>query len=294
MNDKQKRGPGRPRKPRTETPEARERRIAHLRPFTAGHATPAAHTPAEYETLIAACADEFPAYFFPGKSPDEAAERLEDPQTLRGLLLYIHQHVFKPGATLWGSNIDYNDTMLLDFIFAQYLLLCARYSQIPNIGNYCIMTGITEQIITDWKTGKTRNNTATNRYSYSDTMLYSTNNNIYDSTIYSADNNINSVNDIISPSNDNQMKGYNKLTHQLLVDKWINICRTALEDQTGKKNSVGSMFLLKAVHGYRDSAPVQIEIAQAAPRESAQAIAARYADEERPQLPGNSDNLTDN
>ena len=289
MNDEKKRGPGRPRKPRTETPEARERRIAQLTAtqYKPGHATPAAHTPAEYETLIAACADEFPGYFFPGKSPEEAAERLEDPQTFRGLLLYIHQHVFKPGSTLWGSNIDYNDTMLLDFIFAQYLLLCARYSQIPNIGNYCIMTGITEQIITDWKTGKTRNNTATNNYSYDDTMFYSDGNNI----IY---NTIDSVNDTILHGNDNQIMQYNKLTHKLLIEKWIYICRTALEDQTGRKNSVGSMFLLKAVHGYRDSAPVQVEISQAAPRESAQAIAAKYADAERPQLPGSSDNLTDN
>ena len=91
-----------------------------------------------------------------------------------------------------------------------------------------------------------------------------------------------------------EKKNDNILNHSDMCKIWLDICRSALADQAGRKNSIGSIFLLKSVYQYRDSAPVQVEISQAAPRESAAQIAARYSDQERPHLPGNGDNLTDN
>lgn len=274
----------RQRKPRQLTPDGEKRQAATQ--FKPGHAAPAAYTPDVYESMIAAYAAEFPAYFFPNKTPEEAQERLEDPQTFRALLLYVHQHVFQAGPGSTNSNLDYNDTGLLYFIFQQYLLLCARYTQIPNVGNYCLLTGIDQNTFNCWMNGTSRRNTATNRYNYDNTIYYNTDsNNIYSDT----DNNSSSV---LYSWNENRTS--NIINHQELTKKILDICRTALEDQTGRKNSVGSMFLLKAVHGYRDSAPIQLEVSQAAPRESAAAIAAKYSDAERPQLPGNGTESTDN
>ena len=278
----------RQRKPRQLTPEGARRQAATQ--YKPGHAAPAAYTPQVYESMIAAYAAEFPGYFFPTKSPEEAQERLEDPQTFRALLLYIFKNVFQAGPGSTNSNLDYNDTGLLYFIFQQYLLLCARYTQIPNVGNYCMLTGIDQNTFNCWMNGTSRRNTATNKYNYNNTIFYSVDSN----NIYSDNDNIVNVLDNERNNNSGNNSGSNIMNHQDLTKKILDICRTALEDQTGRKNSVGSMFLLKAVHGYRDSAPIQLEVSQAAPRESAQAIAARYADQERPQLPGSGDNLTDN
>ena len=132
------RGPDKkPRKAPNLTDEQREQKRNNPALFKAGHSAPAVYTPEVYESMIAAYAADFIPYFFPGRTDAEAAAELEDPQTFRGLLVYIYQHVFMPAPGGWGSNIDYNDTGLLCFLFDQYLLLCARYKQIPTVDNYC-------------------------------------------------------------------------------------------------------------------------------------------------------------
>ena len=74
-----------------------------------------------------------------------------------------------------------------------------------------------------------------------------------------------------------------------MLKEWKHECEMNLQDHTMHDNSVGSMFLLKSVYGYSEQ-PQRIEIVQDSSTVDRVALMDKYKDQERPQLPDNSDN----
>lgn len=70
-----------------------------------------------------------------------------------------------------------------------------------------------------------------------------------------------------------------------LVRKWSNICESGLYSNVANHNSVGSMFLLKAVYGYQEQQTIRVETADTSPAMDSRQIAAGIA-EDLPLLPG--------
>lgn len=69
------------------------------------------------------------------------------------------------------------------------------------------------------------------------------------------------------------------------VKKWYDVCESALLGKAINESSIGSIFALKSSFGYRDNQTITIEQGQQIPHETAEQIAAKYADIERPELP---------
>lgn len=55
-----------------------------------------------------------------------------------------------------SSNLDYDDLGSLDRVWTIYTRLCGRYKQTPSLFEYCALTGISPDTLTDWQNGRLR------------------------------------------------------------------------------------------------------------------------------------------
>ena len=81
--------------------------------------------------------------------------------TFKGMLKYIYINLFKlrPGDIKYNNKncrVDYGDIELLNNIWDMYTALCYERLQKPTILNFCVMTGMCIDTITDWKNGISR------------------------------------------------------------------------------------------------------------------------------------------
>lgn len=81
--------------------------------------------------------------------------------TFKGMLKYIYINLFKlrPGDIKYNNKncrVDYGDIELLNNIWDMYTALCYERLQKPTILNFCVMTGISRDIINDWEHGNFR------------------------------------------------------------------------------------------------------------------------------------------
>lgn len=76
----------------------------------------------------------------------------------------------------------------------------------------------------------------------------------------------------------------NRETNQM-VKKWYDVCESALLGKAIGESSIGSIFALKAVFGYKEQQSIMIENQQQLAHETPEQIAAKYADIERPEKP---------
>ena len=78
-----------------------------------------------------------------------------------GMLNYIYQsklkYIISKSKNDKGINQYNNDYALLDDIFQSvYIYLCTRYDIVPSIIQFCVLTGISRETISDIKQGKYR------------------------------------------------------------------------------------------------------------------------------------------
>lgn len=71
--------------------------------------------------------------------------------------------------------------------------------------------------------------------------------------------------------------------------KWLSECESSLEDRAIESNSIGSIFALKAAHGWREAAPIVGEYIEERSHYTPEEIAAKYADSAPPKLPDLND-----
>lgn len=69
------------------------------------------------------------------------------------------------------------------------------------------------------------------------------------------------------------------------VQKWFEVCESALYNRAIEDNSIGAIFGLKANYGYRDSQVITVETPSQIPHETAEQIAAKYANAMLPEKP---------
>jgi hypothetical protein len=106
------------------------------------------------------------------------------------------------------------------------------------------------------------------------------------------DSNGNIINNILAWTNTHIGETYNKVLsykHMETVKKWKTECEQSLVRGATESNKVGCMFLLKAKHGYVETAPLPvanpIQVAQMTPEQ----IAQEYGQEDQaaiPEIPG--------
>lgn len=74
--------------------------------------------------------------------------------------------------------------------------------------------------------------------------------------------------------------------HCQTAKRWKSVCEAALADRAVMSNSIGSIFALKAAHGWRETAPIGAEeVVSSGATATPEQIAAKYADVVKPQLP---------
>lgn len=71
------------------------------------------------------------------------------------------------------------------------------------------------------------------------------------------------------------------------VKRWFKACESALYNRAIDTNSIGSIFALKANHGYQEAAQ-RLEVVPASAPASPEQIAEKYATAEKPKLLNNS------
>ena len=81
--------------------------------------------------------------------------------TFKGMLKYIYINLFKlrPGDIKYNNKncrVDYGDIELLNNIWDMYTALCYERLQKPTILNFCVMTGMCIDTLTDWRNGTSR------------------------------------------------------------------------------------------------------------------------------------------
>ena len=116
---------------------------------------------------------------------------------------------------LQGIKPVYKDIKLLDNIFDIYLSLVYKYkfNNRPSITEFSLFTGINRNTITSWNNGI--------------------------------------VDDYIINNTDHDKRKYITSDYSSAVQKWVYACEQSLVDGCGEY--VKEIFLLKAVHGMRDS-----------------------------------------
>ena len=74
--------------------------------------------------------------------------------------------------------------------------------------------------------------------------------------------------------------------HCQTAKRWKSVCEAALADRAIMSNSIGSIFALKAAHGWRETAPIGAEeIVSSGAQSTPEQIRQKYKDAERPRLP---------
>ena len=197
-------------------------------------------------------------------------ESLPDPSLIykvgpfRGLLKHISVNVFKADRILdkrTDRNIMFSDPIELDRLWDIFVSICYLYNQNISIDNFAMFIGVDYKLFQNWLNGTNRKD----------------------------DNNIDPciVDNITS---ENSVVLNNTSLYTSLVKKWINESRMNLEDHAMKENSVGSIFLLKALHGLAES-PQRIEIAASSEKVDRAALMDKYKGQELPEKPKLTDNI---
>ena len=75
-----------------------------------------------------------------------------------------------------------------------------------------------------------------------------------------------------------------KLTTQI-IKNWYDSCESSMVSSVANTNSIGCMFLLKAVYNYSDQAPIQLEVSQIEAHDTPEQIAARHKSAFIPEKP---------
>ena len=73
--------------------------------------------------------------------------------------------------------------------------------------------------------------------------------------------------------------------HCQTAKRWKSVCESALADRAIMSNSIGSIFALKAAHGWRETAPAAPEEYSFKAEQSPEQIRERYAGTTKPELP---------
>lgn len=76
-----------------------------------------------------------------------------------------------------------------------------------------------------------------------------------------------------------------RLDKTLTVKKWYTVCESGLLSKTINESSIGSMFALKALYGYRDNTTLTIESGNTQQHETAEQIAERHKNAQIPIKP---------
>ena len=69
------------------------------------------------------------------------------------------------------------------------------------------------------------------------------------------------------------------------VQKWFDICESALYNRAIEDNSIGAIFGLKAAYNWRDTQTITLETPSTIPHETAEQIAAKHANAILPEKP---------
>lgn len=84
---------------------------------------------------------------------------LQEVETFSGLISFLYQTLFAPRKQQHqNSSLDYDDVDSLDIVWQKYVSLCGRYKQTPSLFEYCTLTGISPDTLTDWGYGRIRGN----------------------------------------------------------------------------------------------------------------------------------------
>ena len=144
----------------------------------------------------------------------------------KGALKHIYLNLFRPTVlydsmsnTYSSSILDYNDTETLDRIWSIYVSLCYKYGIKPTVFQYGMMTGIQPWTIQQWANGSPLGN-------------------------------------IFAP-NDRQLST-NAAMKTNIAKAWMTEQENALFDGASQ-GSIGDIFLLKSVYGYRDNTNITID-----------------------------------
>lgn len=211
--------------------------------------------------------DEIDAYKL--TLPDETLLYKVGP--FRGLLKHISVKVFQADKILDGRtdrNIDFNNPAELDQLWTIYADLTYTFNQNMSIQNFAMFTGINYGLLSQWLNP---NNITVDSIADPNT---SNSSNVVFNTMYSS------------------LDKRNVAIYRNMLKRWQSECEMNLADHTARENSVGSMFLLKAVYGYSEQ-PQRIEITTENSSVDRAALMDKYKDQDRPQLPDNSDNSDD-
>ncbi len=208
--------------------------------------------------------DEIDAYKL--TLPDETLLYKVGP--FRGLLKHISVNVFKadrPITNKTDRNVNFDDPGELDQLWDIYVSLSYAFNQNISLHNFAMFTGIDYNTFLGWS-------------------------NVNNITVDDIGNdNGDSYNNIVLNTTLCSREKHNIVIYKSMIKRWMNECESNLADHTARENSVGSMFLLKAVYGYSEQ-PQRIEITTDNSQVDRAALMDKYKDQERPQLPDNSDN----
>ena len=74
--------------------------------------------------------------------------------------------------------------------------------------------------------------------------------------------------------------------HSQTAKRWKTVCETGLEQRAVMQNSIGSIFALKAAHGWKENDFVNADqMIASEPRQTPEQIAERHKNAKRPELP---------
>lgn len=86
---------------------------------------------------------------------------LEESETFSGLISYLYYHLFRDTERKnYGCVLDYDDIQSFDRVWQIYTHLCGRYKQTASLFEFCSLTGLSPDTLTDWANGKLRGNDA--------------------------------------------------------------------------------------------------------------------------------------
>lgn len=168
-----------------------------------------------------------------------------------GLLAMLNRELIKP-ALLNNSEIKpgckgYDIKAIDSIFFGIFIPLVAKYHITPTIGLFSFLIGIDTNTMNKWK---------------------------YNSTI-DIDNNANDI-DINNGNNSNDNSNNNIENDNYrkfqFYQKWNSFIENWIVQNTVSHNSIGSMFVLKAVYGYSDTQTIKVENVSELPKLSEQQL----------------------
>lgn len=94
---------------------------------------------------------------------DDIEERINKPMFFTGLIVYINRHLFQ-NITDRAYNNDYNG--LNKIFFDCFLPLCSKYNRTVTLQNFCIMTGISNDTLSQILSGNYKDGSKVNQETF--------------------------------------------------------------------------------------------------------------------------------